>query len=604
MSTLSVNTPTPESESGDWTLLKKLLRYIGRYRSLLLLSFCLYPLTAAAVILPPYLVSQVIDRFIPARDLDKVQLFMGLYLCALLLEYASGFAAQFAMSVLGQRAMRDVRKDAFTHVQRLPARYFDRNPIGRVLTRLTNDVEALAEIFSTGAVTVISDMVTVVAVVGMMLWLDPKLTLLSFIVVPPLVILTVVFRVFARRAFRSIRKQLARINAFLAEHIAGMEVVQIFGQEQRTRNELMGLNADYRDSTHQAILFDALLFAVVEAIGTAAIATIIWYGSDDLGSGLVGAGTLVAFIQLIRRFFIPIRDLSTKYTMIQSAFAAAERVFEVLEEPIPTDVGNGENARTITHLERSIKMKKVWFAYQDENLEKEFNAHDPNWVLRGIDIEIEKGEHVALVGATGSGKTTILKLLNRSYEVSRGEVFIDDVDIRDYSLQSLRRLFAVVLQDVYLFSGTILDNLMFAEGVTREDVKRAAEAVRAAEFIDRLPEGYDTKVKELGSNFSAGERQLLAFARALAKNPEILVLDEATSNVDADTESRIQSAMDTLLNKRTAIIVAHRLSTIRKADRILVMQRGEVVESGTHEALVRQGGLYSRLVELQFSQNS
>lgn len=588
--------PPPRDDGADWGLLKKLLAYVVGYKRLLVISFLLYPLTAATVILPPYLISQVFDRHIPAADISGVQWFMFFYLAALVVEYGTGFASQFAMSVLGQRAMRDVRRDAFAHVQRLPASYFDRNPIGRVLTRLTNDVEALAEVFATGAVTVIGDIITVIAVVGMMLWLDVKLTLFSFIVVPPLLLLTIVFRRYARPAFRGIRRHLSRINAFLAEHIAGMEVVQSFAQEGRTQTEFNALNTAYRDANHRAILFDALLFSMVEAIGTAAVAAVVWYGADDLGAGLIGAGTVVAFIQLIRRFFIPIRDLSTKYTMIQSAFAAAERVFEILEEPIP--IADTGPTRPIDKLEHGITMKKVWFSYQQETAKK-----TSEWVLRGVDLHIAKGEHVALVGATGSGKTTILKLLNRTYDIDEGHILIDGVDILEYDLQSLRRLFAVVLQDVYLFSGTVLDNLMFAADVSRADVTRAAEAVRAAEFINRLPQGYDTPVQGLNSNFSAGERQLLAFARALAKNPEVLVLDEATSNVDTETESRIQTAMDTLLEGRTAIIVAHRLSTIRKADRIIVLQHGGVVESGNHRTLMARGGLYSRLLELQFAES-
>jgi ATP-binding cassette subfamily B protein len=354
------------------------------------------------------------------------------------------------------------------------------------------------------------------------------------------------------------------------------------------------LNRAYRDANRSAILFDALLFSIVEAIGTAAVAALLWFGSGDLATGAIGAGTFIAFVQYIRRFFVPIRDLSTKYTVLQSAFAAAERVFVLLDEPVP--IASPADAAPLGRFSREVALKDVWFAYRDE-------PGDADWVLRGVNLHVRRGEKVALVGATGSGKTTVLKLLSRSYDVQRGVVTVDGVDTRSVRLDELRRLFAVVLQDVFLFSGTILDNLSFAAGDDPEEaarVRQAAEAVRADEFIRRLPRGYDTAIRELGSNFSAGERQLLAFARALARDPEILVLDEATSSVDSETESRIQEALDVLLADRTAIVVAHRLSTVRKMDRILVMHHGRVVEEGDHETLLRAGGTYAKLAQLQF----
>ena len=488
--------------------------------------------------------------------------------------------------------MLSLRRDLFAHMQKLPSAYFDRNPLGRTLTRLTNDVESLADLFATGAVTIIADIITLVAIVVAMLFLDPGMTLFSFIVVPPLVLLTVFVQRFAREAFRAVRRHLARINSFLSEHIPGMSVVQAFGQETRTVAEFDVFNMKYRDANHRAIRLDASLFATVEGMGTLAIALLLWFGAVDLSVGAVQAGVLVAFIQYIRRFFIPIRDLSAKYTVMQSAFAGAERVFQLLDQKITVE--SPQNPESMVGLQGDLSLRNVSFSYKS-------NPEDEDWVLRDIDLEIKRGEKVALVGPTGSGKTTILKLLNRLYDVQQGEVCFDGQDVRKLDLLELRKRFAVVLQDVYLFTGSIMDNLKLSNAVSEDRVLQAAEIVQANSFVDRLPDGYQTRVKELGGNFSAGERQLLAFARALALNPDILVLDEATSNVDSETEARLQNALDVLLEGRTALIVAHRLSTIRKVDRIVVLQHGRIVEQGSHDELMARDGLYRNLAELQFS---
>jgi ATP-binding cassette subfamily B multidrug efflux pump len=579
----------------DWKMFKRLLVHVTRDKKLLLFAMFAYPLDALSAILPPFLVRQILDVAIPKHDSRLLMWLCGAYLATLFLEYASGFASLYSMGILGQRGMQSLRSELFRHVQRLPASFFDRNPIGRTLTRLTNDVDALSDVFATGAITVIADVLTICAVVGMMLWLDVRLTLLAFLVVPPLVVTAAIMQRFARISFREVRRHIARINAFLAEHISGMGVVQTFRQEVRTTKEFEGLGHEFRTATRDAIFYDAVLFAVVEAIGTAAVAVLIWFGAVDMTTGIVGAGTLVAFVQYIRRFFVPIRDLSTKYTVLQSAFASAERIFQLLDEPVT--IASDSDAVPMQPVEREVALEDVWFAYREPR-------EDSDWVLRGVSLKVRKGERVALVGATGSGKTTILKLMTRFYEPQKGRVTVDGVDIRDLELTSLRRAFAVVLQDVHLFSGTVMENLSFGADTSAEQVRAAAKLVQADDFVAKLEKGYDTPVAEWGSNFSAGERQLLAFARAMVVDPQVLVLDEATSNVDTETEARIDHALDVLLKGRTSIIVAHRLSTVRKVDRIVVLQRGQIVEEGSHAQLMGREGLYRRLVELQFEQQA
>jgi ATP-binding cassette subfamily B multidrug efflux pump len=610
----------PQGVRVDLRLVARLWPYMAERRLTLLAALGLYITNAACVVLPPFVLQRMLDGAIPSGNRSQLRLLAAAYLGALVLEYVSGFLSEYVVSMLGQRAMSALRRDLFAHVQRLPIAYFEQTPVGRLLTRLTSDVEALAELFATGAITMISDALSVIAVTAMMLVLSPKLTLAAMAIVPILLGLAQLFQRYARRAFQEIRRQIARINAFMAEHLSAMPLVQAFGQQRRTQREFWQLNEAYRDANRQAILADASLYAIVEGIGTMAIAASIAYGAVDLARGAITSGVLVAFIQYIRRFFVPIRDLSTKYTVLQSAFAAAERVFSLLDTKVTLQ--EAEDALPVHRLERAITLENVCFSFEGPpppppgapaQPEREAGAatslvpsgaepgagagvEPERWTLQDINLTIRRGERVALVGATGSGKTTLLKLMGRFYDVQRGRVAIDGVDVRALRVAELRTLFAVVLQDAHLFHGTILSNLMLADRIERAAVERALDIVQARPLLARLPQGLDTEVKDLGANFSAGERQVLALARAIALDPQVLLMDEATSNVDSRTEAQMQQAMDVLLEGRTAVIVAHRLSTIEKVDRIVVLERGRIIQEGSHSALMAEDGLYRTLV--------
>ncbi len=604
---ISQDLAKPGSVRLDWTFVTRLWPYMRAYKSAVLFSCGLYIFNALCVVLPPYILQQILDRAIPSGESSLIAQWSLIYLGALMLEYASGFFSEYVVSVLGQRAMSSLRLDLFAHVQRLPISFFEHTPIGRLLTRLTSDVEALSELFATGAITMISDMLSVIAVTSMMLYLSPKLTLAALFIVPVLLLIANSFQRYARRAFQGIRRHIARINAFMAEHLSAMALVQSFGQQKRTQKEFWVLNEAYRDANRQAILADASLYAIVEAIGTAAVALCIAYGAKDLANGAITSGVLVAFIQYIRRFFVPIRDLSTKYTVLQSAFAAAERVFSLLDTKVT--LLESDHPKPVAQFADSIALNNVYFSFRAENQQPSEgpgqnnptptrkSIGDDDWTLHNINLTIKKGERVGLVGATGSGKTTLLKLLNRSYDVQHGQVMIDGVDVRDLQLRGVRELFAVVLQDPLMFSGTILQNLTLADRISRDAVERALDVVQARDLIDALPLRLDTPIKDLGSNFSAGERQVLALARAVALDPQILLMDEATSHIDSATEAHIQTALDRLLAGRTAVIVAHRLSTVEKVDRIVVLSDGRIIQEGSHTELLAQEGAYRTLVE-------
>jgi len=565
-----------------WTVSRPHRRLIGA-------SVLLFPVVSAMELLQPYLIKVAIDEHILRGDWHGLGPVAALFVFVLIVLYGLRTADSYLMHVIGQRVMHDLRTMLFAHLSRLDARFYDRNPVGRLMTRVLNDVEAVSEAFTSGLFAVVADVVTLVGVVTVMLWMDWRLALVTFSLLPFLIAIATYFGIGARRAYREVRTRLARLNGFLQESLQGMAVIQLFVREAHEQGRFRGLNDDYRRALFGSTIYEASLYASVEALGSAALALLLWYGSEQIVAGALTFGTVVAFIQYTNRFFLPIRDLGAKYTVMQSAMAGAERIFELLDHapPIVSPVPGRVPAPSTT---AAVEFRSVWFAYDSEH-----------WVLRDCSFTVKPGERVALVGPTGEGKSTCARLLNRSYDVDRGRVLVDGVDVREWDLERLRRHVGIIFQDTVLFTGSVESNLRLGSDgvVSREAVERAVEQANARRFIEALPYGYGEELSERGTNLSHGQRQLLAIARALIYTPAILLLDEATSSVDAESEALIRDAMRRLLAGRTTLTIAHRLSTVQEADRILVLHRGRVHEEGTHAELVRRGGLYARLHELQ-----
>jgi len=593
----------------DHRLGRRLFAYLRPYRGQVVAAVVVTLAAAAVQLAYPWLTKEAIDLGIRHRDtyvLDRIAL---AYLSALAIGMGLGYLQTQIMQRVGQSLMVDLRTDLFRHLQRLPVAYFDRQPIGRLMTRVTNDVEVLNELFTAGVDALFGDLFILIGIVVAMAQLNVELLVVTFSVLPVMVLVTLTFRAKVRRAFRDVRSCLARLNAFLNENLGGMSTVQLLGREARNHAEFSDINAAHRDANLRANRYHAVFFPLLEFVSAMALALIVWYGGRQVMWTGITLGTLVAFIQYTQRFFRPLSDLSEKYGILQQAMASAERIFELLDTP--TDVaavalparngaaaaGDGRPAPAVvtTGLAPSkpgmrVEFDHVWFAYNGER-----------WVLEDVSLTLEPGERVAIVGPTGSGKTTLTSLLLRFHAPQRGEIRVDGRPLADWEPAELRRRIGLVLQDVFLFSGTVESNLTLGDpSIDSGRAREAAREVHADKVVERLPGGFDAEVRERGTTLSAGERQLLAFARALARGPELLVLDEATSSVDTHTERLIRAALRRLMRGRTSMVIAHRLSTIHDVDRIVVLHHGRVRETGNHAELMAAGGLYSRLVQLQY----
>jgi ATP-binding cassette, subfamily B, multidrug efflux pump len=572
----------------DAALLRRLLVYLRPYRGLALVAVLLLLSGAGLALVGPALTQRALDVAIPRHDMGLLGTLAGLFLAALLLDFLVEYGQTLLTTYIGQRVMYDLRMQIFGHLQRLSIGFFDRNPVGRLMTRVTSDVETLNELFSSGVVTVFGDVFTLLAIMTMMLVVDWRLALVTFSVIPLVWLTATVFRRRVREAFRDIRTRLARLNAYLQERLSGMRVVQLFGREAESAARFAELNREHLEAHLRSITIYAVFFPVVEVLTAVAMALLLYYGGLRTLDGTLTVGVLAAFIQLTRRFFQPLQDLSEKFNLLQSAMASSERVFALLDQPVT--VMEPPNPALLPHPARGeVKFENVWFRY----------SPDGPWVLRDVSFVASPGKTIALVGHTGAGKTTVVNLLLRFYDPDRGRILIDGIDIRQLSTSDLRSLIGFVQQDLFLFAGDILHNLTLDAPIPPEAARRAAHRVGADRFIERLPAGYAHRLGERGRSLSVGERQLLSFARALALDPRILVLDEATSSVDAEAEAQIQRAIAELMAGRTSLVVAHRLSTILDADEILVLQHGEIRERGNHRELLAQEGLYQRLYQLQ-----
>ncbi len=584
----------------DARLVRRLWVYVRPFHRLILVTLLVALLMVGDDLLAPYITQVAIDRYIapthpgalsPLERMNGTLLIALAYLLTLCIGFALRYIQNYSLSVLGQRVMYDLRSAIFEHLQRLSLAFFDHNPVGRLMTRITNDVDALDDLFTSGSVALLTDVLTLMGIVVILFVENWELALIVCLVFPPLALVTVYFQRVMRDTFRQIRVRLARINANVAENIAGTQVVQLFNREGRNFDYFDRLNRDYYDTTLRSLFYFAVFLPVVNLFAAVAMAVIVRVGGGQALSGALTIGALVAFLQYADRFFLPVRDLADKYTILQSAMASSERIFRVLDEPII--VADPAQPRPLAEVRGEVEFRDVWFAYnQDE------------WVLKGISFHITPGESVAFVGATGAGKTSLISLISRFYDVQRGDVLVDGVNVKQVAQDELRRHVGAVLQDPFIFAGTIASNIRLHEqDISDERVREAARFVNADKFIEQLPHGYDEETQERGAGLSVGQKQLLAFARAIAFNPEILlILDEATSSVDTATEALIQDALDRLMRGRTSIIIAHRLSTIRNVDRIIVLHKGRIVEEGSHEQLLTRNGYYKRLYELQYAE--
>lgn len=599
---MSEETQNPQEEEAlgkayDSRLASRLAAYLKPYKARVAVAILLLIASSLVELAGPWLTAMAVDVYIPAKNWSGLNLIAALYIGLLVVNFALSSSQTYLMQMLGQYVQFDLRRQIFDQLQRIDVSHYDRNPVGRLITRLTTDVDALNELFTSGFVAIFGDLFTLAGITIVLFYLDWRLAIVTLVILPGMLAVTSWFRRGAREGFRKVRTRIARINAFLQEHISGMAVVQLFGRERVERERFDQINDEHRVANIETIFYYAVFFPAIEIISSAGIALILWYGGSRVLSNLITLGALIAFIQYAQRFYQPIRDLSDKYNILQGAMAASERIFKLLDEK-PSIVGgqmSPDESATIASANTAgrrgrIEFRNVWFAYKGED-----------WVLKDVSFTVEPGQSVGIVGHTGAGKTTLTNLVLRFYDIQKGQILVDGVDVRNYDLTELRRLYSIVLQDVYLFSGSVRFNITLGDPDIPDDrVVQAAREVHADEFIRKLSDGYETKIHERGAGLSVGQKQLISFARALAHDPSILMLDEATSSIDSETELLIRDAVERLMRGRTSVIIAHRLSTIQSVDKILVMHKGELREMGTHQELLAARGLYYRLYQLQY----
>lgn len=584
----------------DWKLLKRVMHYVKPYNSTFVIAAFLTIFLAVSALAQPFLIQHTLDVDILNDNYDGLVFMVALMIGQLIIQTVAQYYQTYLTNALGQSVIRDLRIDIFNHITSLRLKYFDRTPIGMLITRTVSDLETIADIFSEGLISIMGDMLLVFAVIGFMLYQDWKLALITLIPMPFLFASTYVFKEAIKSSFQEVRTQVARLNTFLAEHISGISIIQLFAREDQEMRKFKAVNQKYRDANIRSNWYYSIFFPVVEILFAICMGLLVWYGCKRMLSdsqlaalsarpGGITPGVITGFIVLLNMLFRPIRQLADKFNTLQMGMVGADRIFKVLDtDEVAADTGTINTGR----LQGDIEFDKVWFAYNDEN-----------WVLKNINFRVKPGETLALVGATGAGKSSTINILNRFYEIGQGNVKVDGHDIREYQVEFLRSQIATVIQDVFLFTDTIANNISLNnQSITREQIIAAAKDVGAHEFIERLPGGYDYNVMERGATLSAGQSQLISFIRALVYNPAILVLDEATSSVDTETEILIQNAINKLMQGRTAIVIAHRLSTIQNADRIIVLDHGEIMESGTHQELLKiEHGHYRKLYDLQFN---
>lgn len=578
----------------DWRVARRLMSYLKPYWRIATFALVLTILVNILGSLQPRFTQYAVDGFITPKQIEGIWMFAFAFFCLFLFRFIFSYLQEILVNIVGQKVMFDLRTQIFTKLQKQEVAYYDKHPVGRIITRLTSDVDALNELFTSGVIDVLGDLVIIFAIVGMMFWLDWQLAIVSLVSVPLLFAATNWFRKHARSGFDKVRTRNAKLNAFLQEYISGAQTVQLFNAEQKAQKRFDDINDDYRNANVETVYYYAIFYPMVDFIGAIGIAVVLWFSGYQFltavsaGGAALTIGTVIAFVQYSGMLFQPIRDLSDKFNILQSAIVASHRVFILLDLDVAIETPK-EPKREGKSAGR-IEFQNVWFAYKENE-----------WVLKDVSFTVNAGESIALVGHTGSGKTTVTNLLMRFYDVQKGKILLDGVDVRDWNLQDLRENFAVVLQDVFLFSGSIANNIRLGnKNITDEKLVWAAKEVHADEFVQKLPESYEAEVRERGSGLSVGQKQLISFARALAFEPSILVLDEATSSIDTETEQLIQQAVNRVMEDRTSLIVAHRLSTIQRCDRILVFHHGELREGGSHNELLAKRGLYWRLYQLQY----